>query len=114
MYTYEERMRAVKAYIASGYQANKTIQELGYPSHEALRGWYREYQKSGDLHRDFIRAPLHTQEQKEKAVAHYYANGCNYTKTSKAWDMSTGIVCGNGCWKRGRRRDRLVCRGEMS
>ena len=77
-------MRAVKAYIASGYQANKTIQELGYPSHEALRGWYREYQKSGDLHRDFIRAPLHTQEQKEKAVAHYYANGCNYTKTSKA------------------------------
>ena len=48
MYTYEERMRAVKAYIASGYQANKTIQELGYPSHEALRGWYREYQKNGD------------------------------------------------------------------
>lgn len=38
MYTYGERMRAVKAYIASGYQANKTIQELGYQSYEALRG----------------------------------------------------------------------------
>ena len=37
MYTYEERMRAVKAYIVSGHHANKTIQELGYPSHEALR-----------------------------------------------------------------------------
>ena len=86
-------MRAVKAYIASGYQANKTIQELGYPSHEALRGWYREYQKSGDLHRDFIRAPLHTQEQKEKAVAHYYANGCNYTKTSiLAFHETTGTT----------------------
>ncbi|MGI6254882.1 MAG: hypothetical protein ACOYJZ_04545 [Acutalibacter sp.] len=83
-YTYEERMRAVKAYIASGYQANQTIQELGYPSHEALRGWYREYQRNGDLHRDFNRAPLHTEEQKAKAVAHYYANGCNYSKTSKA------------------------------
>ena len=86
MYTYEERMRAVKAYIASGsgYQANKTIQEPGYPSHEALRRWNREYRKNGDLHRDFIRTPPHTREQKEKAVAHYYANGCNYTKTSKA------------------------------
>ena len=84
IYTYEERMRAVKAYIVSGYQANQTIQELGYPSHETLRIWYREYQKNRDLHRDFIRAPLHTQEQKEKAVAQYYANGCNYTKTSKA------------------------------
>lgn len=111
MYTYEERMRAVKAYIASGYQANKTIQELGYPSHEALRGWYREYQKSGDLHRDFIRAPLHTQEQKEKAVAHYYANGCNYTKTSKAlgyvnrdrlrqWVLETRPPEGQACMPR--------------
>jgi transposase InsO family protein/transposase-like protein len=84
MYTYEERKRAVEAYIASGYQANKTIQELGYPSHEALRRWYREYQKNGDLHQDFIRAPLHTAEQKAEALAHYYANGCNYSKTSKA------------------------------
>ena len=75
---------AVKAYIASGYQANQTIRKLGYPSHEALRGWYREYRENGDLHREFIRAPLHTEEQKAAAVAHYYANGCNYTQTSKA------------------------------
>ena len=60
MYPYEERMRAVKAYIASGYQANQTIRKLGYPSHEALRSWYREYREKGDMHRDFIRAPLHT------------------------------------------------------
>lgn len=84
MYPYEERMRAVKAYIASGYQANQTMRELGYPSHEALRSWYQEYRESGDLHWDFIRAPLHTEEQKVTAVAHYYANGCNYTRTSKA------------------------------
>ena len=91
MYPYEERMRAVKAYIASGYQANQTIRKLGYPSHEALRGWYREYRENGDLHRDFIRAPLHTEEQKAAAVAHYYTNGCNYTQTSKALG-----VCGSG------------------
>ena len=114
IYTYEERMRAVKAYIGSGYQANKTIQELGYPSHEALRNWYREYQKNGDLHRDFIRVPLHTEAQKAKAVAHYYAHGCNYTKPRKLWDMSMGIVCINGYWKQGRRRDSLVKPGEVS
>ena len=108
MYPYEERMRAVKAYIASGYQANQTIRKLGYPSHEALRGWYREYRENGDLHRDFIRAPLHTEEQKAAAVAHYYANGCNYTQTSKAlgyvdrerlrqWVLESGPPEGQPC-----------------
>ena len=108
MYPYEERMRAVKAYIASGYQANQTIRKLGYPSHEALRGWYREYRENGDLHRDFIRAPLHTEEQKATAVAHYYANGCNYTRTSKAlgyvdrerlrqWVLESGPPDGQPC-----------------
>ena len=121
MYTYEERMRAVKAYIASGYQANKTIQELGYPSHEALRGWYREYQKNGDLHRDFIRAPLHTREQKAKAVAHYYAHGCKCTKASKAlgyvnrdrlgqWVLETRPAEGQSCTPR---RNVAKCKPEQ-
>lgn len=74
----------MKAYIASEYQANQTIRELGYPSHEALRSGYQEYRENGDLHRKFIRAPLQTEEQKATAVAHYYVNGCNYTRTSKA------------------------------
>ena len=111
MYPYEERMRAVKAYIASGYQANQTIRKLGYPSHEALRGWYREYREKGDLHRDFIRAPLHAEEQKATAVAHYYANGCNYTRTSKAlgyvdrerlrqWVLESGPREGQPCISR--------------
>lgn len=84
VYTYEERLRAVKAYIASGYRANRTIAQLGYPSHEALRGWYKEYSEKGDLHRDFIRESQYTQQQKEEAVAYYYASGRNLAKTSKA------------------------------
>ena len=91
MYPCEERMQAVKAYIALEYQANQTIRELGYPSHEALRSWCREYRENGDLHRDFIRAPLHTEEQKAAAVAHYYANGCNLSQ-----DFQTPGVCGSG------------------
>ena len=114
MYPYEGRMRAVKAYMASGYQANQTIRDLGYPSHEALRSWYREYRENGDLHRDFIRASLHTEEQKATAVAHYYANGCNYTRTSKALGYVIGTGCVNGCWKPDRRRDSLVSANEVS
>ena len=30
VYTYEERMRAVKAYIASDFRTNRTIAQLGY------------------------------------------------------------------------------------
>ena len=82
MHPYEERMRAVKTYIALGYQANQTIRKLGCPSHEAQRSWYREYQENRDLHRDCIRVPLHTEGQKAAAVA-YYANGCNYVSPSK-------------------------------
>lgn len=111
MYPYEERMRAVKAYIASGYQANQTIREVGYPSQETLGSWCREYRENGDLYRDFIRVPLHTEEQKATAVAHYYANGYNYTRTSKAlgyvdrerlrqWVLQSGPPEGQPCISR--------------
>ena len=40
--------------------------------------------------------------------------GATTRRPLSPWDMSTGIVCVNGCWKQGHRRDGLVCRGEMS
>ena len=82
MYTYEERIKAVKEYSNSGLRANLTVQKLGYPTHQALRDWYKEYQANGDLHRDFIRESKYTEEQKQKAVKHYMENGMNLTKTS--------------------------------
>lgn len=84
MYSYEERMKAVKEYIAMGCRANRTVAKLGYPSHQALKNWYDEYIENGDLHRDFIRESKYTEEQKEEAVTHYYENGRNLNKTSRA------------------------------
>ena len=84
MYTYEERMRAVEEYIASGFRLNRTIAKLGYPTHQALRNWCKEYAGKGDLHRDFIRESPYTEQQKKEALEHYFANGRNLTKTSKA------------------------------
>jgi transposase-like protein len=43
MYSYADRLRAVELYIRLGKRLKATIRQLGYPTKNALRGWYREY-----------------------------------------------------------------------
>lgn len=50
MYSYEDRIRAVKFYINCGYNAAYTVSKLGYPDASNLKHWYREYSESNDLH----------------------------------------------------------------
>ena len=64
MYTYEERMRAIQTYMDSGFRLTRTISQLGYPTHQALRNWYKEYKENGGLHQKFKRDPIHTEQQK--------------------------------------------------
>ena len=45
MYSYEDRIRAVELYIKLGKRTSPTIRQLGYPTKNALKGWYREYQQ---------------------------------------------------------------------
>ena len=84
MYTYEERMRAIQTYMDSGFRLTRTISQLGYPTHQALRNWYKEYKENGGLHQKFKRDPIHTEQQKQAAIEHYYANGRNLKQTSIA------------------------------
>lgn len=49
MYSYEERLRAVKLYIKYDHSISAVIRKLGYPFHQALFHWYQEYQTYGDL-----------------------------------------------------------------
>lgn len=49
MYSYEERMRAVALYIKLGKRLRATIRELGYPTKNALKGWYREHERQQNL-----------------------------------------------------------------
>ena len=46
MYSYEDRIRAVKFYINCGYNAAYTVSKLGYPDASNLKHWYREYSES--------------------------------------------------------------------
>lgn len=42
-------MRAVALYIKLGKRVDSTILELGYPTKNALKGWYREYERHQNL-----------------------------------------------------------------
>ena len=89
MYSYEERLRAVKLYIKYDHSLSAVIRELRYPSHQALLQWYREYITQGDLHVKCVRHRRRckfTMEQRKAAVAYYQEHGQNLARTvKKAW-----------------------------
>lgn len=49
MYSCQDRIRAVELYIKLGKRFRATIRQLGYPSKNGLKGWFREYERSRDL-----------------------------------------------------------------
>ena len=49
MYSYEDRLRAVQLYIKLGKRVGLTVRQLGYPTKNALKTWYREYEQRHDL-----------------------------------------------------------------
>lgn len=57
MYSYEDRLRAVKLYIKLGKRAGLTIRQLGYPTKNSLKDWYQAYEQSRDLPRAYTREP---------------------------------------------------------
>lgn len=48
MYSYEDRIRAVKLYIKLGKRTGATIRQLGYPARDSLRAWI--YKLHPELH----------------------------------------------------------------
>ena len=76
MYSFEERMRAVELYIKLGKRLGATIRELGYPTKNALKGWFREYELMQDLPiRSAPRRPKFSAAQKQVALEHYASHG---------------------------------------
>ena len=68
----EERIRAVKLHIKLGKRTGQTIRQLGYPTKNSLKGWYREYERDRDLQVVYTRCRVkYTSEKIQKAVQHY-------------------------------------------
>ena len=85
MYSYEERIRAVKLYIELGKRTAATIRRLGYPAKNALKSWYREYERFRDLPRGYVRSRAkYTDEQKVAAVEYYLGHDRCLAATRRA------------------------------
>ncbi len=85
MYSYKERVRAVKLYIKLGKRLNVTIRQLGYPTKNSLVGWYREYIQDMDLRAGYRRSTQrYSTEQKVVAVQHFLDNDRCIAFTLKA------------------------------
>lgn len=84
MYSYEDRIRAVKFYINCGYNAAYTVRKLGYPDASNLKHWYREYSEFNDLHQGRKKVSKYSDKEKRDAVDYYYAHDRNALKTVKA------------------------------
>ena len=84
MYSYADRMWAVQLYIKLGKRLGATIRELGYPTKNALKDWYREYERHHDLAAGYVRTkPWYSDEQKRVAVEHYLSHGRCLAETRK-------------------------------
>lgn len=84
MYSYEDRMKAVRLYIKLGMRVRATIRQLGYPTKNSLKAWHREYEQRRDLAPRYVRKPRYSQAQKVAAVEHFVEHGCSVSATIKA------------------------------
>ena len=85
MYSYEDRIRAVKLFIKLGRRTGVTIRQLGYPTKNSLKSWHLEYERRHDLPIGYVRSrPMYSHEQKISAVDHYLTHGRCFAATISA------------------------------
>ena len=84
MYSYEDRLRAVKLYIKLDKRVGLTLRQLGYPTKNALKHWHLEYEQRLGLAVCYARRPKYSRAQKELAVEHYLEHGRCFSATIKA------------------------------
>jgi transposase-like protein len=84
MYSYEDRLRAVQLYIKLGKRLGLTIRQLGYPTKNALKTRYSEYEQRLELPAGYARPPRYSQAHKERAVEHHRDHGHCIAATIKA------------------------------
>lgn len=85
MYSYEERIRAVKLYLKLGKRLTATVRQLGYPTTKSLERWYQMYARCLDLPKERIcLRPRYSTEQKKAATDHYMTHDQCLAATTKA------------------------------
>ena len=72
------------AIIKLGKRLRAAIRQLGYPTKNALRNWYREHKRRGDLPKGSHRTPKYSKVQRQVAVDHFVHHGRCIAFTRKA------------------------------
>ena len=81
MFSYEERIKAVKLLMQYDLSYADVIRELGYPTKRSLRNWYEEYKLNNNLHGSYIRKYKYGSEEKHTAVNYYLEHGKSLSRT---------------------------------
>lgn len=90
MYSYEERLKAVKLYIQYDRSYASVYRELGYPpSSHSIKRWVKEYEQNGDLHKSYKKANKYSDEQRQAAIRYYIEHGRSKSRTVKALGYPT-------------------------
>ena len=85
MYSQEQRKTAIETFIKFDHSYADTIAELGYPTRAALRIWWNEYKRTGEVPASkFTTNPRYTEEMKASAVNHYLEHGKCLARTMRA------------------------------
>jgi len=84
MYSYADRLKAVKLFIKYDLCVASTIRELGYPSRNMLRQWHKEYIETGELHEKHGQESKYSFLQKQLAIDYYMEHGRNISRTIQA------------------------------
>jgi putative transposase len=84
MYSYEDRLRAVRLYLKLGKRVGLTIRQLGYPTKNSLKAWHLEFERSQGLSPGYTRQSKYTKAHREQAIEHYLAHGRCMAATIKA------------------------------
>ena len=82
----------MQLHIESGCSESVVICTLGYPSYGALRNWYREYIRTGELRATSAPKPRYTEQQIADAVAYFAANKTSLIQACRALGYPTRNV----------------------
>lgn len=85
MYSYEDRLRAVELYIKLGKRVRLAIRQLGYPTKNALKGWYQAYARDAAMPAGYAPQPRYSQAQRDLEVEHYQTYGRCLAATTRAF-----------------------------
>ena len=85
MHGQERRRLATGTLTEFDHSYADTIAELGYPTRSALRAWWNEYKRTGEVPASrFATNPRHAAEMRRRAAGHYLEHGKGLARTTGA------------------------------